>query len=135
MKELTVKAVLENISKVTEFIDGELEAIGCPVRAQIHIDVAVDELFGNIAHYAYTGDAGNATVRFNFDESTHLISVTFIDDGVPFNPLEHKEPNVTLPMEEREVGGLGIYLVRKTMDTVKYRRENNCNILTIEKKI
>jgi len=135
MKELTLKALVENISRVTAFIDGLLEANDCALKAQTQIDVAIDELFGNVAQYAYGDATGDVTVRFDFDQSTRMASVTFVDSGVPFNPLEQAEPDVTLSAAEREAGGLGIFLVRKTMDRVEYQRKNGMNILTIYKRI
>ena len=133
MKELTLKAKKENIPQVTAFIDEQLEALGCPLKAQMQIDVAIDELFGNIANYAYAPETGDATVRFVFDEAGRAASVTFIDSGVPFNPLENADPDVRLSAEERKIGGLGIFLVKRTMDKVEYRYENGFNILTIRK--
>ena len=135
MKELTLKALVESIPQVTAFVDEQLEALDCPMKAQMQVDVAIDELFGNIAHYAYGDPPGDATVRFDFDEADRTISITFIDGGIPFNPLEQDDPDVTLPAEARQVGGLGIFLVRKTMDQVTYRREDGFNILTIVKRI
>lgn len=135
MKELTVQAVLENIPTVTAFIDEQLEALDCPMKAQMKIDVAIDELFGNIAHYAYGEATGDATVKFVFDEATHMVSITFIDSGVPFNPLEKPDPDVTLSVEERGIGGLGIFMVKKSMDDVQYSYDNGFNILTIYKRI
>lgn len=135
MKEMTVAATVENIPRVTEFIDGQLEALDCPIKAQMQLDVAIDEIFGNIAYYAYAPDTGEATVRFDFDAQGRTVQITFIDAGVPFDPLAMAEPDVTLSVEERGIGGLGIFLVRRTMDDVKYRFENGRNILTIEKHI
>ena len=135
MKELTLQATLENIPVVTAFIDEQLEALDCPMKAQMQIDVAIDELFGNIAHYAYAGATGDATVRFDFDEATHMASITFVDSGVPFNPLDNTDPDVTLSAEERGIGGLGIFMVKKTMDALEYRYENGTNILTMRKQI
>lgn len=135
MKELTVKAVIENIPEVTAFVDGQLEALDCPMKAQMQIDVAIDELFGNIAHYAYPQGTGEATVGVEFDADTRVVSVTFTDSGIPFDPLQKSDPNVALSAEEREAGGLGIFMVKKTMDQIRYRFENGRNILTICKKI
>ena len=135
MKEMKIKALLDNIPAVTAFIDAELEALDCPLKAQTQIDVAIDELFSNIARYAYTIEDGDAEVRYAFDQPTRTASITFIDRGVPFDPLAKEDPDVTLTAEERGIGGLGIYLVKKTMDRVEYRREEGCNILTIEKRI
>ena len=135
MKELTLTATLENIAAATAFIDEQLEALDCPMRAQMQIDVAIDELFGNIARYAYGEAVGEATVRFDFDEANREAAITFSDRGVPFNPLERADPDVSRPAAEREVGGLGIFLVRKTMDGMEYRRENDANVLTIRKRL
>ena len=135
MKELTIGATLENIPAVTAFIDEQLEALDCPMKAQMQIDVAIDELFGNIARYAYRDGTGDATVRFEFDGQTRTASITFVDGGVPFDPLQKPDPDVTLAAEERAVGGLGIFMVKKTMDRLEYSYENGFNILKIYKYI
>ena len=135
MKELTLKAAIENIPQVTAFLDEQLEALDCPMKAQMQLDVALDELFSNIAYYAYAPETGEATVRFTFDEITRTVALTLIDNGVPFDPLAKEDPDITLPAAERSVGGLGIFLVRKTMDSMDYRYENGKNILTIQKRI
>ena len=135
MKTLTLEATLENITKVTEFIDAELEACECSMKAQMQIDVAIDELFGNIARYAYGQDTGEATIQFDFDAVDRMASIVFMDHGVPFNPLEQDDPDVTLSAEARAVGGLGIFLVKKTMDKLTYRFENGMNVLTLYKHI
>ena len=133
VKELTVQATLENISAVTAFIDEQLEALDCPMKAQMQIDVAIDELFGNIAHYAYPGAVGQATVRFEALDDPRAAQITFIDSGIAYNPLKAAEPDVTLAAEDRQIGGLGIFLVRKTMDEVGYELVDGQNILRIKK--
>ena len=135
MKELTLDANLENIAGVTAFIDERLEALDCSMKAQMQIDIAIDELFGNIARYAYGEGRGDATVRFEFDEATRTASITLVDSGMPFDPLEKADPDVTLSAQEREIGGLGIFMVKKTMDKMEYSYENGFNILTIHKRI
>ena len=135
MKELTVDAVLENIPSVTAFIDGQLEALDCSIKAQMQIDVAIDELFSNIARYAYPDGPGKVTVGIEFDEENRMCSVVFSDEGIPFDPLAQQAPDTSLPLMDRPVGGLGIFLVKKTMDAVEYRHENGRNILTIRKRI
>ena len=135
MKELTVDAVLGNIEAVTEFVNAELEVLGCSMKIQIQIDVAIDELFGNIAHYAYGHDRGKATVRIAFDEDSHTVTLTFIDSGTPFDPLKKEDPDTTLSVKERGIGGLGIFLVKKTMDHMEYRYKDGHNILSIMKKL
>ncbi len=135
MKEWKGTAAVENIPAVTAFIDEQLEAASCSMKAQMQIDVAVDEVMANIAQYAYGDGTGEAAVRFELDEAERMVRITFADRGIPFNPLERPEPDVNLPAEERQIGGLGIFLVRKTMDGVAYRYEDGQNLLTLQKKI
>ena len=135
MKELTLAATVENIAVVTAFVDEQLEALNCPMKAQMQIDIAVDELFGNIAHYAYAPEVGEATVRLEVQEAPLSVIITFIDGGVPYDPLAQAEPDTTLSAEERSIGGLGIFMVRKSMDEIDYHYENGQNILTVRKKI
>ena len=135
MKELTVQATLENIPLVTAAMDEFLEALDCPLKAQMQLDVAVDELFGNIAQYAYPDGTGSVTVRFDHDEAARMVSVTFVDSGVPFDPLKQRDPDLSLSIDDRKEGGLGIFMVKKTMDHMVYRHEDGCNLLTIYKRI
>ena len=135
MKELTVDAVVGNIETITEFVNAELELLGCPLKVQIQIDVAIDELFGNSAHYAYGHIKGKATVRIAFDEAERTVTLTFIDSGTPFDPLKKADPDTTLSAKERRIGGLGIFLVKKTMDHMEYRYQDGHNILSIMKKL
>ena len=135
MTEITLEAKIENVRQVTDFIDAELEKLDCPMKIQLQMDVAVDELFSNISMYAYPGAVGQATVRFSFDAACRAVSVTLIDSGVPYDPLKKEDPDVTLSAEERQVGGLGIFLVKKTMDDMVYERRGQQNVLTIIKKI
>ena len=135
MKELTILATIENIATVTDFVNEQLEALDCPMKAQMQIDIAIDELFGNIAHYAYNPDVGDATVRVEVTEEPLAVVITFIDKGVPYDPLAKADPNITLSAEEREIGGLGIFMVKKTMDDITYEYKDGQNILIIKKKI
>lgn len=135
MKEITLKAETGNIPQVIAFVEEQLEQVACPLRAQMQIDVAVDEMFSNIARYAYAPKTGDATVRFSYNEADKTVSLTFIDSGVPFNPLERSAPDTHVPLERRSIGGLGIHLVRKTMDGMEYEHKDGKNILTIRKLI
>lgn len=135
MKELTVAATVENIETVTDFVNEQLESLDCPPKAQMQIDIAIDELFGNIAHYAYNPEIGSATVRVEVTEDPLAVVITFIDNGVPYDPLAKEDPDVTLSAEERGIGGLGIYMVKKTMDEITYEYKDGQNILSIKKKI
>ena len=135
MKELTVEAKTTNIEAVTDFVNEQLEALDCPMKAQMQIDIAIDELFGNIAHYAYNPEIGKATVRVEVIEDPLAVTITFIDNGVPYDPLAKADPDITLSAEEREIGGLGIYMVKKSMDDITYEYKDEHNILKIKKHI
>ena len=133
MKELTLAATVENLEKVTDFVNAQLEALDCPMKAQIQIDVAIDEIFSNIAHYAYKPQIGQATVRVEVIENPLAVVITFIDNGIPYDPLAKADPDLTLSAEEREIGGLGIYMVKKSMDGISYQYKDGQNILTVKK--
>ncbi len=135
MKEMTIEATVDNIEVVTEFVNEELEAFGCPFKAQTQIDIAIDELFGNIALYAYDPETGPATVRVEVVEDPLAVIITFIDNGKPYDPLAAEDPDITLPVEERPIGGLGVFLVKKTMDDVTYEYKDGQNILRIRKNM
>jgi anti-sigma regulatory factor (Ser/Thr protein kinase) len=134
-QELTLEATVANIDLATEFVDEKLDSYGCPTKEKMQINVAIDELFSNIAQYAYNPDVGPATLRVETKKDPLSVIITFIDHGVPFDPLKKKDPDITAPAEEREIGGLGIYMVKKTMDNVHYEYKDGANILTIIKKI
>ena len=135
MMELNIAATVDNIETVTDFVNEQLEAIDCPMKAQVQIDVAIDELFGNIAHYAYNPEVGPATVRVEVEENPMAVKISFIDNGVPYDPLAKDDPDITLSAEERKIGGLGIYMVKKTMDQISYEYKDGQNILKIKKNI
>ncbi len=135
MKEMVVSATIESIPAVTAFVDEQLEQLECPIRTQMQVDVAIDELFSNIAYYAYNPEIGSATVRVEVTEDPIAVVITFIDNGVPYDPLAKADPDVTLPIEERGIGGLGIYMVKKTMDDVSYEYKDGQNILKIKKNL
>ena len=133
MKEMTCAAVVENIPRVTAFVEEAMEEAGASAAAVMQMDVAVDEIFSNIARYAYGLDTGDASVQCSFEDGTFVL--TFRDSGAAFNPLESAEPDVTLPAAERQIGGLGIFLTRKLMDRMSYAREGNENVLRLEKRL
>lgn len=135
MKELTVEATIENVPEVTGFVDEQLEQFDCPGKTKMQVNVAVEELFSNIAHYAYNPETGSATVRVEMAENPSAIVITFIDNGIRYDPLAREDPDITLSAEEREIGGLGIYMVKKTMDDVSYEYREGQNILRIKKNI
>ena len=135
MKELNIAATVENIATVTDFVNEQLEALDCPMKAQMQIDIAIDELFGNIAQYAYNPEIGDATVRVEVIEEPLSVVITFIDGGMPYDPLAKADPDTTLSAEERDIGGLGIYMVKKSMDDITYEYKDGQNILKIKKNL
>ena len=136
MKELRFEeARLEQVDEVTEFVNGILEEENCPMNTLFEIDMAVEEIFLNIASYAYAPNAGPATVQVEVEKAPHAVGITFLDRGAPYDPLKKPDPDVTLPPENRQIGGLGIYMVKKTMDGMEYERRDGQNILRIRKNL
>lgn len=135
MKEITIDALIENINTVTAFVDDLLDEIDCPMKSKIQIHIVIDEIFGNICHYAYKDSVGTVTVSAEFQNTPKAICLTFTDNGIPYNPLETEDPDITLSSEERNIGGLGIYLVKRNMDEIKYEYINKQNRLWMEKKL
>jgi len=134
-EEKTFPANVNALSEVQGFFDNALEQLSCPIKTQLAISVVIEEVFVNIASYAYPKGGGNAVASFEFDPESRTATFEFRDNGIPFDPLKQKEPDITLSAEERGIGGLGIFITRKTMDNVEYRYENSENILTMKKKI
>jgi anti-sigma regulatory factor (Ser/Thr protein kinase) len=133
--ELELEAVNENLDEVQAFVDEHLEAADCPMKAQMQIDVAVEEIFVNIASYAYHPEKGNAMVRVEVSEEPVEVTITFIDHGMPYDPLAREDPDVTLPAEMRGTGGLGVFMTKKLMDDLAYEYVDGQNILTLKKNI
>ncbi|MBO4819652.1 MAG: anti-sigma factor antagonist [Firmicutes bacterium] len=133
--ELDIEAEESNLHKVLDFIDKHLDAVDCPPKVKMQIEVAVEEIFVNIASYAYAPDKGRATVRVEVSPEPITVTITFIDQGIPYDPLAKEDPDVTLKAEDRPVGGLGIFMVKQTMDDVTYEYKDGKNILRIKKSI
>ena len=131
---LKVSAETKNLTQVLAFVDALLERAGCPLKMQMRIDVAVEELYINIANYAYLPGKGEAVINVWFEDDSTIV-IEFRDKGKFFDPLMKEDPDVTLSAGERPIGGLGIFMVKKSMDDVQYRREGDQNILTIKKKL
>ncbi len=133
MKEITVEAKVEELDAVLSFIDVILEEYNCSMKTQMQIDIAVEEIFVNVAHYAYAPETGDCRIGVDYSEEDNSVSICFTDSGVPYNPLEKEDPDVTLSAEERQIGGLGIFMVKKSMDDMQYEYKDGCNILRIKK--
>ena len=135
MKTLTVPAELGQLSAVQDFIAGELERCRCPAKAKFQIEVAVEEIFVNIVNYAYRPEIGEATIRCAVDEDALQVTIQFLDHGKPFDPLAQADADTDRQALETREGGLGILLVKKSMDDVSYAYEGGKNILTIRKRL
>lgn len=133
MKSITVSAILDELTRVQEFIGGQLEEAGCPMKAQMQIQIAVEEIFVNIARYAYGPEGGQAIIRCEAASSPGQVCIEFEDGGRPFNPLEKEDADTTLSAEERKIGGLGILMVKRSMDQVAYAFERGRNRFTMKK--
>ena len=135
MTSKTFKAQTDALSDILGFVDLMLEKYECPMKIQTAICVAIEEVFVNVARYAYENGEGDVTLEIGFDKESRNITFRMRDKGVPFDPLKKPDPDITLSAEEREIGGLGIFITKKTMDTVEYTYENGENTLTMIKKI
>ena len=149
---LKILAIVDNLSKVLKEVDDQLDAEGCPMKTRMQIDIAVEELFVNIANYAYSPDIGDADISIEIldecpiqeknrenlspqDISGKWLRVTMSDSGTPFDPLQKEDPDVTLPAQERRIGGLGIFMVKKSMDHMYYEYKDGKNHISICKKL
>ena len=135
MTNKTFPAKTESLSEVLTFVEETLERLGCPMKTQTAICVAIEEVFVNIAHYAYPDGEGDMKLQIGFDARSRVLTFRVSDKGIPFDPLKKPDPDITLSAEEREVGGLGIFIAKQTMDSITYAYENSENILTMTKTL
>ena len=135
MKTLKIEAETEKLSEVLAFLDEELETLGCDMKTVFALDLSVEEIFVNIASYAYEGGKGEAEMTLDFSETDNMFTVTFRDSGFPYDPLAKEDPDVTLALEDRKIGGLGIFMVKKNMDEMSYEYKDGQNVLVLRKKI
>ena len=135
IEQLTIDAKTDNLEQVLDFVNEQIELCECSMKIQIQIDIAVEEIFVNIANYAYQDKVGKAQVQIEIKEDPLSIYITFIDSGIPYDPLAKADPDTSLKAEDRAIGGLGIFMVKKSMDNVSYQYKNGQNMLTIQKSL
>ena len=135
MMRKTFPAKTDALEEVLGFVEDTLEESECSLKDLTAICVAMEEVFVNVANYAYGEGSGDVTLEIGFNESTRVVTFRVTDQGVPFDPLQKPDPDITLSLEERQIGGLGIFIVKKTMDAVYYDYKKGKNILTMIKKI
>ena len=133
MTAKTFPAKLEALSDVLGFVDLTLEGYGCPMKTQTAVCVAIEEVFVNVARYAYGEGEGDVTLGIGFEEGSRTVTFRMADKGVQFDPLQKPDPDITLSAKERQIGGLGIFITKKTMDSIAYAYEKGENILTMKK--
>lgn len=129
-REIVLEAQIENLERLLDILRGDMESVECPPECQMSVEVCVEEIFVNIAHYAYEKDGGKAYITAILD--TKGISLCFRDKGIPYNPLEKEDPDITLSAEERQIGGLGIFMVKNMMNEVAYEYKDDFNCLTMK---
>ena len=132
VKEIVVDSKFENVKTLTDFVESSLGPLNPSPKAIMQIGVAIDELFSNVVRYS---GSSNMKLILNVNEDVLTAKLTFIDEGVAYDPLKKTDPDVSLPAEDREIGGLGIFLVKKIMDGVEYKRDGEKNVLTVVKKL
>lgn len=126
-------AKTEKLDDAIAFVEAELEKIDCPMKSVMQITVCVEEMFVNVASYAYEGQPGE--IELSIDDEHDTVTIALTDTGVPFDPLAKEDPDITLSAEQRGIGGLGIFMVKKSMNEVRYERKGDRNIFTMVKHI
>ena len=131
----TFDAKLDNLDEVLAFLETELENHDASMKVMMPISVCLEEMYVNVCHYAYEGisDMGYCKIDIDFENDDVIITLT--DSGIPFDPVKKADPDISLSADERNIGGLGILMVKKTMDSIFYIRENDKNVFTMRKKI
>lgn len=133
MEKITVEASTDNLQQVIDFATERLEMHDCSMKTVMQMELVIEEIFVNVSSYAYEPDTGDAIICIDFAENPSAVEMAFIDSGKPYNPLERPDPDTTLAIDEREIGGLGIFLVKKNVDEIAYEYSEGKNILRIKK--
>ena len=133
MEQITIEATIDNLQTVIDFAIEQLEARDCPMKTSMQLELVIEEIFVNVSSYAYQPASGDVTISLDFAENPAAVEMTFMDSGKPYNPLEHDDPDTTLDIDERDIGGLGIFLVKKNTDALAYEYADGKNILRVKK--
>jgi serine/threonine-protein kinase RsbW len=135
MHKLILTAKIENLNKVFDFLDAQLSSLAYNMKAKLQLELSIEEAYVNISKYAYKSDKGEVEILTTVDEDPLQITVQLVDSGIPYNPLKTEDPDLCTDTEEKELGGLGIFLIKKNVDNIKYKYHNGKNILTLQKKL
>ena len=133
MSEIKLAAKTENIPVAQDFLHEQIDKLECPFGVAIQLEIAIEEIFTNISNYAYGDDTGIASIRIETTDDPQCAVITFTDSGIPYDPLKKEDPDITLGADERPIGGLGIFMVKETMDDMSYEYRDGKNILTLKK--
>ena len=134
-RELILDAADANLPALQAFVEETLELVSCPMKILMQISVAVEEIFINIAHYAYAPKTGKAEIVLQIEGNPPEMSLTFRDKGIPYDPVAKKDPDLSVPAAEREVGGLGIFMAKQFVDELQYEYREGQNVLTMKKRL
>ena len=130
-----VNADVNELQNVLDFVDKCIGTMDCPPKAMMQINIAVEEIFVNIAHYAYSGKAGEAIIEVEINSEPKTTTITFIDSGIKYDPLAKPDPDVTLSAKDRQIGGLGIFMTKKLMDELSYEYRDGQNMFSMKKNL
>ncbi|MDP1552357.1 MAG: ATP-binding protein [Methanobacteriaceae archaeon] len=133
MNKIVVPAKIENLQKVLNFVNQELESVEYDKKSLLQLELSIEEAYVNIANYAYESEDGDVLISFNIDENPTQVTIQFIDCGTPYNPLNNEDPETFSKIEDKEIGGLGILLIKKNVDSIGYEYQDGKNILTLKK--
>lgn len=133
-KVLEISNQIEDLSKVNAFLEEMGDEWGLPVPLVLSMTLVMEEALTNIMLYAFD-DNNKHIIKIFFKKSDDGFSITIVDDGKEYDPTSKPDPDITLPAEQREIGGLGIFLIKKIMDQVRYQRNNDRNYLILNKKM
>ena len=135
MYKWTLDATIENVETITGLIDEKLEEAGASMKAEMQINIVIEEIYSNIAKYGYASGKGDATVTLDILQDPLRAEITFINSGEPYDPLAQEDPDIHAALDDRPMGGLGILIIKKTMDDVSYEFKDKQNILTVVKAL
>ena len=135
--KMRIPATKESMNQILSMVSGDMEKTHCQTKQIYKMEIAIEELFVNIVNYAYPDADGDIEVLYDLSDQgdTVQLDLTLMDTGIPYNPLEEKEPDITLGAEERKAGGLGIFLAKKFMDSISYEYKEGYNCLSVSKKV
>ena len=134
-EELIIEAVVDNLEAVNLFVHKFIEQFEVSKRTLMQLDLIVEEIFVNIASYAYSPNTGSVKILIEAKEEPLTVSLTFIDSGVPYNPLEKSDPDINLSVNDRQIGGLGIFITKNLVNDISYRFVDGQNVLQLTKSI